>query len=657
MEYTSLDPAMAKCRPYFGSIRCSNLYTKIVEYSAPDQMAVCNLISIAVNIFMQPDETYDFEKLKHVAKIATMNLNKIFHVNCYPAMETYTRNFYAKRILSGEFQVITQHLLEDLTEWSSEVKKEVIGCIQVVDCNPDNNKLFSKAESKQMKKLRSGMTELSTNQRYVTPSDGWKGDFYLPMGWSVNCGFLQPEISLEINQDPAAGLITKTEMRTKNHTRAVLYLDHGSFLNSVTLELAKQSCEKVKDMVCKLVNSKVLSSVELTDFKSFNKAEKLNHPDAVMENVINETKTAMDDETTYEPNKSRELFESSQSFTMGNLAPEGWKDDETLPHGWKTISQIPNIKTKPVDCNLCDQVSEWRIPLSLHIEGNHEGIGYPCNLCEDELMKKPNLEGHSRKKHAGLMLTCDRCDSFITRELLFKLHIQEKHTDEFDSTNTDEEIYTNVETGEETAEKLLDDVENEAPGRTIAFIAGKSSMVGQPRGIRSALAKMEWHEMCEPDDHAEYFEDNDDENVGVPDDMPAVPDVQMLQASPLYALPAYRECGPGNSYASNYGLITEPMLNFPRIQADEYEDQEDVFTAVQNLAVDKDLEMNALNPGKTPWRVSTCHGSPSLGSNLRLTRLTRKKRMKIYQNVYNSSEVEDFKNLKIVVKCLNYFRK
>ena len=173
------------------------------------------------------------------------------------------------------------------------------------------------------------------------------------------------------------------------------------------------------------------------------------------------TETAVDDEITYDPNKSRELFESSQSFTMGNLAPEGWKDDETLPHGWKTISQIPNVKTKPVDCNLCDQVSEWRIPLSLHIEGNHEGIGYPCNLCEDELMKKPNLEGHSRKKHAGLMLTCDRCDSFITRELLFKLHIQEKHTDEFDSTNT--EIYTNVENGEETAEKLLDDVKKGSP--------------------------------------------------------------------------------------------------------------------------------------------------------------------------------------------------
>jgi hypothetical protein len=65
----------------------------------------------------------------------------------------------------------------------------------------------------------------------------------------------------------------------------------------------------------------------------------------------------------------------------------------------------------------------------------------------------------------------------------------------------------------------------------------------------------EKYELRKPD---EYFEDSDDGNARVPDDGPAVPDVQMLQASPLYALPAYRECGPGNSYESNYGLLTEP---------------------------------------------------------------------------------------------------
>ena len=106
--------------------------------------------------------------------------------------------------------------------------------------------------------------------------------------------------------------------------------------------------------------------------------------------------------------------------------------------------------------------------------------------------------------------------------------------------------------------------------------------------------RADWYKMCESNNHTEYSEDNDDEGVGVPDDRPAVPDDQLLQASPSYALPAYRECGPGNRYESNYGLFTEPMLNFPSIQANEHY-QENVFTAVQNLDVDKDLEMDAVD--------------------------------------------------------------
>ena len=36
----------------FGSIKCSNLCAEIMEYSAPDEVAVCNLASIAVNMFV-----------------------------------------------------------------------------------------------------------------------------------------------------------------------------------------------------------------------------------------------------------------------------------------------------------------------------------------------------------------------------------------------------------------------------------------------------------------------------------------------------------------------------------------------------------------------------------------------------------------------------
>lgn len=70
-----------------GTIKSSNLCTEIVEYSAPDEIAVCNLASVAVNMFVKPDKTYDFEKLREVTKIVTKNLNKIIDVNYYPVPE------------------------------------------------------------------------------------------------------------------------------------------------------------------------------------------------------------------------------------------------------------------------------------------------------------------------------------------------------------------------------------------------------------------------------------------------------------------------------------------------------------------------------------------------------------------------------------------
>merc|ERR1712088_204368 len=59
-----------------GTIKCSNLCTEIVEYSSPDEVAVCNLASIAVNQFVNAStKTYDFNGLKKITKIATKNLN------------------------------------------------------------------------------------------------------------------------------------------------------------------------------------------------------------------------------------------------------------------------------------------------------------------------------------------------------------------------------------------------------------------------------------------------------------------------------------------------------------------------------------------------------------------------------------------------------
>ena len=83
-----------------GTIKCSNLCTEIVEYSSPDEVAVCNLASIAVNMFVE-DKVYNFEKLKNVAKVATRNLNKIIDVNYYPVKEAKNSNMRHRPIGIG----------------------------------------------------------------------------------------------------------------------------------------------------------------------------------------------------------------------------------------------------------------------------------------------------------------------------------------------------------------------------------------------------------------------------------------------------------------------------------------------------------------------------------------------------------------------------
>lgn len=84
-----------------GTIKCSNLCTEIVEYTSPDEVAVCNLASVALNMFVNNDKTYSFEKLKEVTKTITKNLNKIIDVNFYPIPEAKNSNMRHRPIGIG----------------------------------------------------------------------------------------------------------------------------------------------------------------------------------------------------------------------------------------------------------------------------------------------------------------------------------------------------------------------------------------------------------------------------------------------------------------------------------------------------------------------------------------------------------------------------
>lgn len=84
-----------------GTIKCSNLCTEIVEYSSPDEVAVCNLASIALNRYVTADRTFDFKKLEEVTKVITKNLNRIIDVNYYPVEEARRSNMRHRPIGIG----------------------------------------------------------------------------------------------------------------------------------------------------------------------------------------------------------------------------------------------------------------------------------------------------------------------------------------------------------------------------------------------------------------------------------------------------------------------------------------------------------------------------------------------------------------------------
>lgn len=83
-----------------GTIKSSNLCTEIVEYTAPDEVAVCNLASLALPKFVI-DGKFDHNKLFEVTYVVTKNLNKIIDYNYYPVPEARKSNMRHRPIGLG----------------------------------------------------------------------------------------------------------------------------------------------------------------------------------------------------------------------------------------------------------------------------------------------------------------------------------------------------------------------------------------------------------------------------------------------------------------------------------------------------------------------------------------------------------------------------
>ena len=105
-----------------GTIRSSNLCTEILEYTSPDEIAVCNLASIALPMFIKNGE-FDHRELFKVTKRVTKNLNRVIDRNYYPVKEAENSNMRHRPIGLGVQGLADTFILMRLPFTSDEAKQ------------------------------------------------------------------------------------------------------------------------------------------------------------------------------------------------------------------------------------------------------------------------------------------------------------------------------------------------------------------------------------------------------------------------------------------------------------------------------------------------------------------------------------------------------
>lgn len=111
-----------------GTIKSSNLCTEIIEYSSPDETAVCNLGSLSLPKFVNPDKTYNFEELRKYVKILIRNLDIVIDKNYYPTQETRNSNMRHRPVglgVQGLADVFARMRLPWTSEGASRLNREI----------------------------------------------------------------------------------------------------------------------------------------------------------------------------------------------------------------------------------------------------------------------------------------------------------------------------------------------------------------------------------------------------------------------------------------------------------------------------------------------------------------------------------------------------
>ncbi len=174
------DAANAKSNQQnLGVIKSSNLCTEIIEYTAPDEVAVCNLASLALPKYITEDKKFDHDKLFEVTYQATLNLNKIIDGNYYPVEEARKSNMRHRPIGLGVQGLADTYILLGLPFECDEARalnREIFETIYyaAMTASKDLAKIDGSYETYQGSPVSKG--EFQFDLWGVAPTERWEWD-------------------------------------------------------------------------------------------------------------------------------------------------------------------------------------------------------------------------------------------------------------------------------------------------------------------------------------------------------------------------------------------------------------------------------------------------------------------------------------------------
>ncbi len=161
-----------------GTIKSSNLCTEIMEYTSPEEVAVCNLASIALPRFVNGSE-FDHKKLFEITQVVTRSLNKVIDVNYYPVEEAKRSNLRHRPIGIGVQGLADVFILLKLpfdSEEARQLNKEIFETIYfgAMTASKDLAKVHGAYETFKGSPLSEGLFQFDLWG--VTPSPRWDWD-------------------------------------------------------------------------------------------------------------------------------------------------------------------------------------------------------------------------------------------------------------------------------------------------------------------------------------------------------------------------------------------------------------------------------------------------------------------------------------------------